>query len=566
MLDSNEKARPAARPIPAAVKALLRASDGILELLPIATFICDARGNILQYNHRAAEIWGRTPRPGQTLDQFTENWQYFMLDGTPAEHTMMEEVLAGGEAVRDVERIVEREDGSRVTLSINIDPLRDAGGAVVGAVNCFIDITERKRVDAALENSRQIALEQEQRLAATYEHAAIGIVELASDGSFLRVNEAICGITGYSRDELLSAGRLFRSTHPEDIEPDNQAFHKQLAGELEFYSVEKRFVRMDGRVIWLSVSSSPVRDADGNLLYLVRVVQDITQRKAAEQRNRLLIDELNHRVKNTLATVQSLASQTARGVPSPEEFRDRFEGRLIALSKAHNQLTMHHWESADLRKLLSGSLAPYACAGRAVLRGEDVLLRPRAVLTLAMAFHELATNATKYGALSVPGGRIEIRWRPERLDDDTRDWLHIDWTEQGGPPVAEPQQRGFGTKLIEGGVKAELGGSASLQFAGEGLRCEFLIPLERAALADEARSGRRRGLVDLEFDPLRLKLSPFIPAKAGIQFFGPGSPLSRGRTGFADSNCMNRTLASKIATRTRSSARSASSGAGAKPP
>ncbi len=487
MLDSNEKTRPVARPIPAAVKALLRASDGILELLPIATFICDARGTILQYNYRAAEIWGRTPKPEQTLIQFSENWKYFTLDGTPAAHTMMEEVLAGGEAVRDVERIVEREDGSRVIVSINIDPLRDAGGAVVGAVNCFIDITERKGIDAALENSRQFALEQEQRLAATYEHAAIGIAELAPDGSFLRVNEAICNITGFNRDELLSAGHLFRSTHPDDTEPDNQAFHKQLAGELEFYSVEKRFVRKDGRVIWMSVSSSPVRDAEANLLYLVRVVQDVTERKAAEQRNRLLIDELNHRVKNTLATVQSLASQTARGVPSPEEFRDRFEGRLIALSKAHDQLTRHHWESADLRELLSASLAPYAGAERMVLRGEDVLLRPRAVLTLAMAFHELATNAVKYGALSVPNGGIEIRWGAERLDEEARDWLRIGWAEQGGPPVAEPQQRGFGTKLIEGSVKAELGGSASLQFAGEGLRCEFLIPLEKAAFDEEAR-------------------------------------------------------------------------------
>jgi two-component sensor histidine kinase len=152
----------------------------------------------------------------------------------------------------------------------------------------------------------------------------------------------------------------------------------------------------------------------------VRVVQDITERKAAEQRNRLLIDELNHRVKNTLATVQSLASQTARGVPTPEEFRARFEGRLIALSQAHDQFTRHHWESADLRALLSARLAPYAGAApeRVVLRGEDVVLRPRAVLTLAMAFHELTTNAAKYGALAVPGGTIEIRWRPDRLPGD----------------------------------------------------------------------------------------------------------------------------------------------------
>ena len=210
---------------------------------------------------------------------------------------------------------------------------------------------------------------------------------------------------------------MFRYTHPDDADPDREGFRKQVGGELDFYSVEKRFIRKDGRIIWLSVRSSPVRDAGNRLLYVVRVVQDISERKAAEQRQKLLMDELNHRVKNTLATVQSLASQTARSAHTPAAFREGFEGRLIALSKAHDQLTIHHWESADLRELLSGSLAPYGGADRVVLRGEDVVLRPRAVLTLAMAVHELTTNAAKYGALSVPGGRIEIRWRPVRADD-----------------------------------------------------------------------------------------------------------------------------------------------------
>ncbi len=490
MLDSNDRTRPAARPIPPALRAMLRAPDGILDLLPVATFICDASGTILQFNRRAAEIWGHAPAPGQTHDEFNKDAKFFMLDGTPAGRSMVTEVLTTGVAVRDVERVVERPDGSRVTVSINIDPLRDAAGALVGCVNCFIDISERKRIAAALETSRLLALEQEQRLAATYEHAAIGISELAPDSSFLRVNEAICNITGFSRDELMSIA-VFEHSHPDDNEPDREAFRKQVAGELEFYTVEKRFRRKDGRVIWMSVSSSPVRDAEGNLLYLVRVVQDVTERKAAEQRNRLLIDELNHRVKNTLATVQSLASQSARGVPSPAEFRARFEGRLIALSKAHDQLTQHHWESADLRELLTASLAPYAGARgeRVVLRGEDVLLRPRAVLTLAMAFHELATNAAKYGALSVPGGRIEIRWRPQRQEGDAREWLRIDWREQGGPPVVAPQQRGFGSKLIEGGVAAELGGRVSLDFAADGLHCDFLVPLEKAALERDDRPG-----------------------------------------------------------------------------
>jgi PAS domain S-box-containing protein len=484
MLGANDKTR-RTQSNSLALDAILKASDGILDMLPIATFVCDAAGTILQYNQRAVEIWGAAPRPGQTHEDFTASARFFDIDGKPLARSGFSQVMASGQAARDLERIVERADGSRVTVSLNIDPLRNAKGEIIGAVNCFLDITERKRTEAALEHSRQVALEQEQRLAATYEHAAIGISEIAPDGTFLRVNEAISAITGFSREHLL-AGRLFRHTHPDDAEPDREGFRKQVAGDLNFYSVEKRVVRKDGRIIWMSVRSSPVCDTGGRLLYLVRVVQDVTERKAAEQRAKLLIDELNHRVKNTLATVQSLASQSARGAPTPAAFRESFEGRLIALSKAHDQLTMHHWESADLRELVTGSLAPYAGAERVVLRGEDVVLRPRAVLTLAMAFHELATNAAKYGALSAPGGRIEIRWQQV---DEGRPKLQIEWQEHGGPVVAEPQQRGFGSKLIEGSVAAELGGSARLLFGPEGLRCEMRIPMEAATGETDRRQG-----------------------------------------------------------------------------
>jgi PAS domain S-box-containing protein len=483
MVDSKESSQSAARPTPSLLSAMLRASDGILELLPIATFICDAKGTILQYNRHAVAVWGSEPSPGETHEQFRKTTRFFELDGQPVERSLVSEVLATGKPVRDVERIIEHDDGSTLVVSVNIDPLRNVKGDLVGAVNCFLDITARKRADAALERSRLHALEQEQRLAATYEHAAIGISEVDPEGRFLRVNEAICAITGFSRKELLS-GRLFKYTHPADADPDREAFRKQVAGELEFYSVEKRFIRKDGHVIWLSVRSSPVRDADDHLQYVVRVVQDITEHKAAERRQKLLMDELNHRVKNTLATVQSLASQTARAVHTPAAFRERFEGRLIALSKAHDQLTIHHWESADLRGLLSGSLAPYAGPnpGRVVLRGEDIVLRPRAVLTLAMAVHELTTNAAKYGALSVPGGRIEIQWQPVHLDNGQQ-VLRIEWIELGGPAVAEPEQRGFGSKLIEGSIDAELGGTARLAFEPEGMRCEIEIPLEKASVA-----------------------------------------------------------------------------------
>jgi PAS domain S-box-containing protein len=483
MRDSNDGPHPA--PAAQALGAMLRASDGILDILPVATFVCDARGTILQYNRRAVEIWGEEPRPGQRHEDFTRGARYCEIDGTPLKRSMLAEVLASGTPLRDAELQVVRMDGRRVFVSVNIDPLRDAQGKLVGAVNCFLDITERHHINAALEASRLRAREQEQRLAATYEHAAIGISEVAPDGRFLRVNEAITAITGFSRAHLL-ANRLYTHTHPDDADADRDAFRKQVAGTLDFYSVEKRFVRKDGRVIWISVSSSPVRDESGRLLYLVRVVQDITERKAAEQRAKLLIDELNHRVKNTLATVQSLASQTARAAPTPASFRESFEGRLVALSKAHDQLTMHHWESADLRELLSAGFAPYhGGAERVVMRGEDVVLRPRAALTLAMTFHELITNAAKYGALSAPGGGVEMRW--QIVEADGMPTLHVEWREQGGPPVAPPARRSFGTRLIESGVKAELGGRVEIAFASEGLRCDLDIPL--ASLAVKAGEG-----------------------------------------------------------------------------
>jgi PAS domain S-box-containing protein len=482
-MDESANKAQASQPIASALSAMLHASDGILDMLPIATYICDARGTILQYNNRAVEIWGRAPNPGQTHEQFSANLRFCELDGTPAPRSLLSEVLETGKPIRDAERIIERSDGSQVIVSVNIDPLRDAKGKVAGAVNCFLDVTERKRTDAALEQSQLRALEREQLLAATYEHAAIGISEVAPDGRFLRVNEAICAITGMSREQHLTT-RLFDHTHPHDADADREAFRKQVDGKLEFYSIEKRLRRPDGRIIWLSVRSSPVRGDDGHLLYVVRVVQDITERKASERRQKLLIDELNHRVKNTLATVQSLATQSARGATTPAAFRQGFEGRLIALSKAHDQLTVHHWESADMRELLSGSLAPYTGAGaeRVTLRGEDLVLRPRAVLTLAMVFHELTTNAAKYGALSAPGGSIEIHWQPVRSKDGGRTMLQIEWIEQGGPPVVVPKRRGFGSKLIEGSVAAEHGGSAKLTYDPVGLRCEILMPIETSTV------------------------------------------------------------------------------------
>jgi PAS domain S-box-containing protein len=460
---------------------VLRTADAILDLVPIATAICDLEGRIIQYNRRAAEIWGREPQPGETHDHFTARTKFYAPDGRPMQGSLLSEVLRTGVAARDREVTVDRPDGSRISILVNIDPLFDAHGRRWGAIWCLQDITERKRALEDLDRSRQDLRQQEDRWRATYEHAAIGIVELDAEGRFLRVNEAICAITGLSREEMLGL-HLFAYTHPEDRGVDADLYRKQVAGEIGDYSLEKRFNRKDGRQIWIAVRSSTVRDAAGRFLYGVRVVQDVTERKESEERQKRLIDELNHRVKNTLATVQSLATQTARGTDTPETFREAFEGRLIALSQAHDQLTRRHWKSADLRDLVSAAVGAHLAqsSDRIALEGEPVTVAPRIALTLALALHELATNAAKYGALSTPDGRIDFRWRIQQGEAPKRT-LWIEWSERGGPDVQAPARRGFGTRFIVGSVAVELRGTARLDFAAEGLRCTMEIPLDDRA-------------------------------------------------------------------------------------
>jgi PAS domain S-box-containing protein len=460
----------------------LRASDEILEMLPIATCVCDSAGRIVQYNQRAVELWGRAPEPGQTHDQFVAQCRFFGGEGEELPHSKLAEVLKTGRAVRDEEVTVVRTDGKDIAVLINIDPLVNPQGKMVGAISCFQDVTERKRMLDALDRSQHSLREQEERWSATYEHAAIGIVELDAEGRFIRVNEAICAIVGGTREELLT-WRLQGRTHPDDRDVDDELYRRQVAGDIGFYSIEKRFVRKDGRVIWIAVRSSTVRDAGGHFLYGVRVVQDVTERKEAEERQKLLIDELNHRVKNTLATVQSLATQTARGTHSPEDFRKAFEGRLIALSQAHDQLTRRHWKSADLRDIVEGATAPHLARSQdqIAIAGEPITVTPRVALTLALGLHELTTNATKYGALSAPAGRIEVAWRIERRPPRPPA-LRIEWRERGGPPVATPQQQGFGTRFIVGSVASELQGHARLDYDPEGLICTMEIPLDPAML------------------------------------------------------------------------------------
>jgi PAS domain S-box-containing protein len=352
---------------------------------------------------------------------------------------------------------------------------------------------------AARERQRDEALarlrEGEQRLRATYEQALVGIAETDRAGRFLRVNRAMCELSGYSQEELLGHG-VVSIVHDDDREREAAAYRDHVSGARPTYTIEKRYLRKDGRTAWVSVAASSVLDAQGRFLYGVRVVQDVTERREAEERQRLLVAELNHRVKNSLATVRSLARQTMRHAASPEGFGRAFEARLSALAITHDLLTRTSWRGTDLRLLLSRELEPYAprpAAGdgaappglgpAVAMDGPDVHLTSRATLSLGLAFHELATNAAKYGCLSAEGGRLRVSWSVEERAG--LPWLSFDWAETGGPPAAPAPRQGFGTYLIRRLLTHELGGRAEVDHSPAGLRCRIEIPLDPDAAHED---------------------------------------------------------------------------------
>ncbi len=357
-------------------------------------------------------------------------------------------------------------DRRRVDLAVTIS--RQLGFSLERA-----DIDERRQI--AEEALRQ----SEERLRGVFDSPAIGVAVLKPDGRFIEFNDAFGELCGYDAAELRSLNSL-ELTHPDDRAAMTALLADLLNGSRSDFVIEKRYVRKDGSVIWVQNSVSLTHDKTGRPLHLVKLIQDITERKVAERRQRLLIDEINHRVKNTLATVQSFASQSLRNAAGLEEGRAAFEARLIALSKSYDVLTRQHWEGADLIDVVSGAIAPYrgrSGPARFRIEGEGLRLRPKAVLALSLAFHELATNAFKYGALSNDSGSVSIDWR---VDPQSRRF-ELRWRESGGPVVQPPARRGFGSRLVERGLAQDIAGEARLSFSDTGVECAIDAPLHEIA-------------------------------------------------------------------------------------
>lgn len=758
--------------VPSPFDALLGMDQTVLDAIPAAVYVCAADGVVVRYNRRATELWGRSPRPGDTDERFCGAFRLYRLDGQflPHASTPMETALRTGEPQHDKEVLIERPDGSRVVVRVNIELLRGPGDRVEGAINCFQDITP----DA-------IAGQVASRLAAVVESSEDAIISMDLDGVIASWNAGAEGLYGYSADEVCGkpatilippdrhdeeahilarirrgervghyettrqrkdgslvvvsltvspvtdadgrvigaskiarditrrrlneqslarrikeqdalyrlVNRLQRAQTPADTyeaaldaivgalgcrrasillfdgsgsmrfvawrglsdgyrkavdghspwrpgEPDPQpvfvedidtadaseslkatvraegirglafipvvaqgvligkfmtyydtphAFDehethlsitiaRQLGFSLERLRAEEarriaeaelseksaqldmimetvpaiiwiahdsqaqritgsrygaEFLRLptdgnqsltapdgerpthfrvlkdgeelaaeelpvqraargeevldeelevafdDGTSRWELANARPIRDGEGRPIGAVGAALDITERKEAEEHRKLLIDELNHRVKNTLAIVQGLAQQTFRGEGVSPVARNAFEGRLAALASAHNLLTRGNWEKAFLHEIADEAIGGCGPArSRISLDGPPVMLEPKQAGTIAMALHELCTNAMKYGALSNGTGTVAFAWRRSGGPDPR---LRLVWRESGGPAVSPPKRRGFGSRMIEQALAQDLQGDVAMDFMPDGLVCTIDAPL-----------------------------------------------------------------------------------------
>ncbi|MDQ3126097.1 MAG: PAS domain S-box protein [Pseudomonadota bacterium] len=351
-----------------------------------------------------------------------------------------------------------------ISLIMRIRPYRTVYNVIDGVVITFNDVTDRRRH------------EQEQaRLAAIVDSSSDAIIGHSLDGRITSWNAAAQRMFGYAPSEAI--GQSIAMLLPSGLKDDVPAVLKRLqSGErVEQFDIDR--VGKDGKTLHLAFTISPVTNRDGVMVAASTVARDISDQQAASAHRDLLMHELSHRVKNTLATVQAIGAQTLASTPDPAEFKTAFFERIIALSETHNLLTLSDWRGAALRDILCKELAPFDSDGepRWTLTGTDILLDSRTALALGMGVHELATNAAKYGALSTTDGHLTVKWRVDGSGE--RRTLNLRWVEAGGPPVQPPRRRGFGSRLIEQGLKHELGGEIRLDFLAAGVQCSISVPL-----------------------------------------------------------------------------------------
>jgi PAS domain S-box-containing protein len=323
-----------------------------------------------------------------------------------------------------------------------------------------------------LEESNRRLRESEKRRSHALSAGQMGSWEWDCETGDYRWDDGQHRIFGASDAFIASAENVCALIHPDDREIYLKALDEIAKGGLS-RQFEFRIGRPDGPIKWCLASAAATTDHDNKVRCISGVTFDITERKEAEERQNLLAREVDHRAKNTLAVVQSILRLSR--AENVSDYISSVEGRVHALSRAHNLLSQSRWLGASLNGLFEEELAPYQASGKITLSGPNVALRAAAAQSLALVVHELSTNAAKYGALSSVDGRLAVQWA---IADGN---LTIDWQEMGGPPVRPPARRGFGTNILLGNVERQLNGTVKMDWNPRGLACHIAIPAATSA-------------------------------------------------------------------------------------
>jgi PAS domain S-box-containing protein len=448
--------------------------DAIIRQLPVGVLVAEApEGRVLLHNEAAVELLGHAVEPIEDLAGYG-GFSAVHPDGSsyaPQQYPIVRALTAGEEVDRE-SMLYRRGDGGIAHFTVSARPVRDEAGRIVAAVASFDDVTE---LSEAVERHR-LAL------------AAANMGDWSWDAAtdLMRFSERALEIFGFRSDEAVTRTRLRGYVNVGDL-AKAEAMIDDAAHRRTRYRAEYRYTRpYDGVVRWLLTMGHATSRPDGTLAGITGVVLDVTERKRAEEQQELLIRELHHRVKNTLATVQAIVGATARASPSPEHFVAAFTGRVISLAKTHDLLTEGVSQTASLREMLHRELHPYEDHGRPriVLDGPPVELSTEEAVPLGMAIHELTTNAAKYGALSRSGGQVAVTWTLDLPEDmGGRPLLHLSWIERGGPTVSEPKKLGFGSRLLKRVLTAQLEAQVETRFPPEGFELSLEAPLRARTAA-----------------------------------------------------------------------------------
>ena len=421
----------------------------------------DVAGIITTWNKAAERLFGysEAEATGRTM-------AFLRPPGREQEAEILQRARLG-EAIDHFETVRQRKDGSLVDISLTVSPISEAG-TIVGASKIMRDITERKRAEEVLRAS-------EAELQAVLNQTPFMLIRCSRDLRYRFISEAYARWLGRPREEVLGATILetvgiqtFNTVRPY-IEQVLQGIAVDFECEREFPGIGKR---------WLNVAYRPELDAGGNVDGWIGSLLDVTARKRAEERQGLLLAELDHRVKNILAQVAVVASSTRQGSRSIRDFMRSLDGRIQSMAAAHTLLSESGWQNVGLGTLVRNQLAPYATGTNLTISGTDVVVNSAETQAVARVLHELATNAAKYGALSAPGGRVSVGWELKPNGGSTH--LTLAWRESGGPPVASEHPSSYGTNLIRNLIPHELGGTVDLTFATEGVNCKIEIPIQPA--------------------------------------------------------------------------------------